>query len=163
LGFLLVLDKQHDAGLEELEKAVTLDPNFSWGYAMLAAGLNLSGRPEEAIGFVKKAMRLDPNSDGWVVYPLAHSYYLLRRYDDAIAVAQEVIRRDTDYLPAYSLLAIVYAELNQRDEAQAQALEVLRISPGFSVDALGSRGRAPYKNQADLDRAKAALRKAGLK
>ena len=130
---------------------------------MLALGLNYTGRPDEAIGFAKKAMRLDPKCEAWVVHPVGQSYYLLRRYGDAIAIAQEALRRNPDFLPAHALLAIVYAELGQEGDARAQAAEVLRINPAFSVDALRSRGRAPYKNQADLDRPIAGLRKAGLK
>jgi len=58
-------------------------------------------------------------------------------------------------------LAIVYAEPGQEKEALAQAAEVLRISPGFSVDAM--RERMPHKNPADVDRHISGLRKAGLK
>jgi tetratricopeptide (TPR) repeat protein len=67
---MLLLDKQLDLGVAELEKAVSGDPNFSWAYAMLALGLDYSGSADEAIGFAKKAIRLDPKCEAWVAYPL---------------------------------------------------------------------------------------------
>ena len=161
LGWDLMWKKQHDLGIAELEKAVLLDPNGANELANLAAALNFAGRPDEAIGFVKKAMRLDPNYGPWIVFFLGESYYLLRRYDEAIAAFREALRRVPDYLPAHQHLAVVYAELDQEKEAQAQAAEVLRISPGFSVDAM--RERMPHKNPADVDRHISGLRKAGLK
>jgi hypothetical protein len=46
-------------------------------------------------------------------------------------------------------------------EARAEAAELLRINPNFSVDQLVKR--MPFKNQAENDRQADALYKAGLK
>ena len=59
------------------------------------------------------------------------------------------------------MLAATYAEMGREKEAQAEAAEVMRLNPAFNVDLF--RARDPLKNQADLDRLIAALRKAGLK
>jgi adenylate cyclase len=140
---------------------VSLDPNSSNAYGTLANALNWSGRPEEAIGFVKKAMRVDPKYGPWVALWLGDSYYWLRRYDEAIAAYQEAIRRNPNYLTAHRDLAASYAEVGRQKEAQAEAAEVLRLNPAFSVDLF--RARYPVQKQADLDRLIAALRKTGLK
>ena len=71
------------------------------------------------------------------------------------------IIRNPNYLPAHRELAVVYSELGQEKEAGAEAVEVLRISPNFSIEVL--RQRLPFKNQAESERYLAALRKAGLK
>ena len=156
----LLLDKQHDLGLTELEKAVSLDPNSSLAFGTLANGLNWCGKPEEAIGFVKRAMRVDPKYGPWVALWLGDSYYWLRRYDEAIAAYLEAIRRNPNYLTAHRDLAATYAEMGREKEARAEASEVLRLNPVFSVDLF--RARHPVQKQADLDRLIAALRKAGL-
>jgi adenylate cyclase len=155
------LDKQLDLGVAELEKAVSLDPNFSWAYAMLALGLNYSGRADEAIGFAKKAIRLDPKCEAWVAYPLGASYFWLRRYDDAIAAFQDAVRRNPKYLPSHLGLAITYAEMGRDKEARAEAAEALRINPAWGLERW--RARIPIKDQADVDRVERALRKAGFK
>jgi hypothetical protein len=64
-------------------------------------------------------------------------------------------------LPTRQVLAVVYAELGREKEARAEVGEILRISPGASLERW--RERAPYKNKAELDRYISGLRKAGLK
>jgi len=161
LGWSSLWKKQHDVAIAELERAVSLDLNSEWAYGFLAEALNLSGRPDEAIGFVKKAMRLDPHYPPWLVFHLADSYFLLRRYDESIAALQDALSRNPDFLPARRVLAIVYTELNREKEARAEVGEILRISPGASLERW--RERTPFKNQVDLERFILGLRKAGLK
>jgi adenylate cyclase len=161
LGWNLLWKKQHDLAIAELEKGVSLDPSNSDAYTLLGGALNFSERPEEAIEFHRRAMRLDPNYPVYVALFLAQSYFLLRRYDQALAAYKEVLSRNPDYLPAHEQLAVVYMELGREKEARAQVAESLRINPGDSLELL--RDRLPYKNQADLERNISALRKAGLK
>jgi hypothetical protein len=51
--------------------------------------------------------------------------------------------------------------LGREEESRAEAAEVLKLSPNFSVDVYGER--IPYKDPAQAERDMAALRKAGLK
>jgi adenylate cyclase len=64
-------------------------------------------------------------------------------------------------LGAHLTLAAVYSELGREAEARAEAAEVLRLNPHFSLEVL--RQRAPIKDPAIRERYLAALRKAGLK
>jgi TolB-like protein/cytochrome c-type biogenesis protein CcmH/NrfG len=159
LGWNSLWKGQHDFAIAELERAVSLDPNSEWAFGFLAEALNFAGRPDEAIGFAKKAMRLDPNYPPWLAFHLAESYSLLRRYDEAIASLQDALRRNPDFSPARRWLAILYAELGYQKQAQAEVAEILRISPGASLDSW--RGM-PYKHKADLQRFIDGLRTAGL-
>jgi adenylate cyclase len=74
---------------------------------------------------------------------------------------QRYLSRYPNFLPSHLMLAAVYSELGQAAEAQAEAAEVLRINPKFSLEV--HRQRAPIKDPAVLERHIAALRKAGLK
>jgi hypothetical protein len=56
---------------------------------------------------------------------------------------------------------VVYSELGQAAEAQAEATEVLRLNPHFSLAV--HEQRMPIKDPAALERHLAALRRAGLK
>ena len=51
--------------------------------------------------------------------------------------------------------------MGREKEARAEAAEVLRINPKFSVDSWAKR--LPYKDQSVTDNLINALRKAGLK
>jgi len=64
-------------------------------------------------------------------------------------------------LGAHLTLAAVYSELGREAEARAEAAEVLRINPQFSLEV--HKQRVPIKDPAVLERHLAALRKAGLK
>jgi adenylate cyclase len=59
------------------------------------------------------------------------------------------------------MLAAVYSELGKDAEAHAEAAEVLRLNPKFSLEV--HKERTPIKDPATLERHIAALRKAGLK
>jgi tetratricopeptide (TPR) repeat protein len=158
---ILWRNRQHDIAIAELERAASLDPNSEWAHGFLAETLNLAGRPDEAIGFTKRAMRLDPNYPAWLALHLADSYFLLRRYDEALAALHDSLRRNPNFLPARRTLAAVYAELGRDKEARAEVGQILRISPDASLERW--RDRLAFKNAADVDRYVAGLQKAGLK
>ena len=56
-------------------------------------------------------------------------------------------------------LAAVYSLLGREEDASAQAAEILRLNPKFSIKSIA---RWPIKNKEDLDLMMNALRKAGL-
>jgi hypothetical protein len=74
---------------------------------------------------------------------------------------QRYLSRYPNILPAHLMMAAVYSELGQAAEARAEAAEVLRLNPNFSLDV--HKQREPIKDPAVLERHIAALRKAGLK
>ena len=51
--------------------------------------------------------------------------------------------------------------MGREKEARAEAAEVLRINPKFSLDSWGKT--LPFKHQSEADKYIDALRKAGLK
>jgi hypothetical protein len=58
-------------------------------------------------------------------------------------------------------LAAVYSELGKDAEAQAEAAEVMRMNPQFSLEV--HKERVPIREPAMLERHIGALKKAGLK
>jgi hypothetical protein len=58
-------------------------------------------------------------------------------------------------------LTIVYALSGRKEEANAQAEEVLKMDHSFSLESF--LGRLPSRNQAEKERTIEALRKTGLK
>ena len=82
------------------------------------------------------------------------------KYEEAIEWCEKAVRQEPDDLLAHIMMTAVYSWSGQDEEARAQADEVLRIQPKFSVKRW--RKRLKYKNQEDVERAISALRKAGL-
>jgi TolB-like protein/Tfp pilus assembly protein PilF len=161
LGTVYLWKKQHNQAIAEAERAITLNPNDAEAYAGLGYILNYADRPEEAIGLVEKAIRLNPHYPVNYLHSLGLAYRLMGRDEEALATYKRALARNPDFLVAHFMLAAIYSELGQEEKAQAEVVELLRLSPGFSLDA--TRQRIPYKDQAELERLLAALRKAGLK
>lgn len=161
LGLGYLGKKQHAQAIAAAEKAVALDPNYADAYVTLADILSFAGRPKEALGLVEKAMRLNPRYPAFYLWSLGHAYRLVGRFDEAITTLKRLVTRNPDHLTAHVLLATLYSDLGRDEEARAEAAEILRLSPQYSLAAV--RQRIPYKDQAVLERQLAALRKAGLK
>ena len=67
-----------------------------------------------------------------------------------------------DYMGAHIGLTTTYSLMGREKEARAEAEEVLRINPKFSLDYYAKTGLV-FKDQSEIDKVVNALRKAGLK
>jgi adenylate cyclase len=159
LGHILFYKREHDAGMAEFERAFALNPNFI--DHRFAQALMFVGEHAKAIEVLEAKMHLDPFqpliwSTGWL--GLAH--YLLKRYGEAVRLMRECASRLPNLQWPHLWLASAYAQLGQLDEARAEAAEVLRINPGFTIERY--KPLAPYKDPKDLEHRIDGLRKAGL-
>ena len=89
------------------------------------------------------------------------AYAVAGHYEEARAPLQRFLSHYPNFLPFHVMLAAVDSELGQVAEARAEAGEVLRLNPKFSLEV--HKQRMPIKDPAVLERHIAALRKAGLK
>jgi adenylate cyclase len=71
------------------------------------------------------------------------------------------IQRAPDNILAHINLAATYSIMGREKEAHAEAQEVMRINPKFSMDLWAKR--QIYKDRSEIDKLADALRKAGLK
>ncbi len=156
LGIVYLYRKDLDRAIAEFERALTLNPNNADIMAELADALAYNGQPEDAVALIREAMRLNPHYPDWYLWHLADALYMLRRYDDAIAALQQM----HNVAEGRRLLAASYAQLGRLDEARAQAQEVLKLHPNFSV----ARWVAIQPNRVPAQREHfvEGLRKAGL-
>jgi len=161
LSFLYSIKKEHAKALAEGERAVALDPNGADVYAWYALSLTFAGRPEEAIPLLQKAIRLNPFGPTWYFFNLGNALGNTGRYEEAVSAHKKALQRSPDNLLAHVFLAATYSGMGHEKEARAEAAEVLRINPNFSVDYFAKA--LPYKDQSVKDSYVNALRKAGLK
>jgi adenylate cyclase len=161
LGAIALYQQQYDQALAEMERAVALDSHDAVSHAALAEVLSRVGRAEEAQEVAARALRLKPSIVDRHLGSVGTAYALAGRPEEALASLKQFLTRYPNILLAHLMLAAVYSELGQAAEAQAEAAEVLRINPNFSLEV--QRQRMPIKDPAVLERHIAALRKAGLK
>jgi adenylate cyclase len=161
LGHIYILMKDYEKGIEVGQRAVEVAPNDADAYGYLGMGLRFTDRPEEAIKAFKRAMRINPKAPCWYLHQMAGAYRHMGRYDEAITWGKKAVNRNPRNLPAHLALAASYSLAGREKEAQAEAAEILRISPGYSLERLAKTD--PTKNQAVKKLYIDALRKAGLK
>ena len=109
LGWIHLFRGEHDQAIACLERGVALDPNDGEAYAYFAEALNYSGDPEKSIALTEKALRFDPLIPPNCAFHLGHSYYLLRRYDDAETMIRSAIDRNPAWPVAHLFMAVVYS------------------------------------------------------
>jgi adenylate cyclase len=161
LGSVYLWQKQYEQAIAEIERVIALEPILAGGYAALAETLSLVGRSGEAIAMVEQALRRKPFVVDQHFGSVGLAYYLAGRPEEAVAPLKQFLSRYPNVLGAHLTLAAVYSELGKDAEARAEAAEVLRINPKFSLEV--HKERVPIKDPATLERHIAALRKAGLK
>jgi len=161
LGWLyLLLKREYDKGIAECKLAIELAPNSAISHIWMSFVLTLAGRHEDAVRHSEQALRLNPLPEGWYFRFLGYTYFGVGRYEEAIAAYKEALNRAPNDILAHIALTTAYSWANRLEEARAQATEVLRINPEFSVKQ--REKTLPYKNKADLERYLDGLRKAGL-
>jgi adenylate cyclase len=157
LGFIYSMIGQYDKGVAEGEKAVALNPNSAMAHVMLGKTLVFDGRWEESIPQYKKAIRLNPIPPNMYLYSLGLSYCWTGQYEEAITWCERAVRQQPNSLYARIMMTVVYSLSGRDEEARAEAAEVLRIQPKFSIK------KSRYKRKTDGERFNGALRKAGLR
>jgi adenylate cyclase len=161
LGHLYTMKRDYDKAIVEGEKAVALDPGGADAHAWLGMTLNNADRPKEAIPLFEKAIRLNPNGPTWYFLNFGNSYRLTGQHQEAITQYKKALRVAPNNIMAHLGLAATYSLSRRDEEARAEAEEVLRLNPKFSLEFYAKT--IPHKNQAQIDRNIDALRKAGLK
>jgi adenylate cyclase len=161
LGIVYTLQRDHDRAVTEGEQALSLNPGNAGTILNHAASLNMAGRPEEAIPFFQKAIRLTPLGPSSLYREYGSALRNVGRFEEAVSAYKKSIQIAPDNIIAHMGLASVYSMMGRETEARAEAAEVLRINPNFSLDYWEKI--IVFKNQSTKDRIVAALRKAGLK
>jgi serine/threonine protein kinase/tetratricopeptide (TPR) repeat protein len=108
------------AAEQEYRQALSLNPKFPEALSSFAYFLQTTGRQEEAIETVRRAVELAPtavtfvNTEGRILYRA-------RKYEEAEASFLRALQLDQYYPPIYGRLADTYAEMGR----YADALEIL--------------------------------------
>jgi len=160
LSMVYMAKKQHDKAVAYGEKVLSLAPNFASMIANTAVIFFYSGRPEEAVELMKKAMRLSPFYPSWYLPILGLSYRLTGQYEEAIAALEGWRNRKAKGMLPHIMLAFTYIEKGREEDAYAAVAEALKQNPKASIK--GYAATIPYKDQAEIERIKDSLRKAGL-
>ena len=160
-GWIEAEKDQHDRAIADGKQAVSLDPNSAFAWLALADINDIlwaESKPEEVLACAQKAIRLDPRHPESYSMQEGVAYNEMGRYAEAV----EALKRSEPNNPwVHVNLIHSYSRLGREQDARAEAAEVLRLSPGFSLEEVE---RMPGDWQgAEGQRYLSDLRKAGLK
>ena len=161
MGMLYVNKGDYDKAVEEGELAVSLDSGiltlFMYGSILLHAS-----RYPEAIAVFQKVLRLDPvKPPSMCLSNLARSYQMIGKYEESVRFYKRLLQEQPNHFGGNTGLTVTYSMMGRVEEARAQAGEVLRVYPKFTLEHWAKTLR--FKNPDDAKRYIEALRKAGLK
>jgi TolB-like protein/Flp pilus assembly protein TadD len=154
--------RDFENAVKEAKKAIDLAPGAAGPYNSLARALCFSGRSLEAIDYFNRAIRIDPFPSPGDYLELGYAYFLTGNYEEAVRVSKKACALTPDNEGCHRTLAAAYGMLGKDSEARAEAAELLRIMPEWSIEGWKQRQAAGWKNQADVDHFAEGLRRAGL-
>jgi adenylate cyclase len=160
-GWIEALKDQHDRAIADCKRAVSLDPNSAFAWLALAdidSILWTASKPADQLAHAQKAIRLDPRHPENYSLQEGVAYNRMGRYAEGV----EALKRSDQNNPwVHVNLVYAYSELGREQDARAEAAEVRRISPGFSLEEVE---RMPGNWQGpEGQRYLSDLRKSGLK
>jgi adenylate cyclase len=145
------------------DRAAELNPNLAYAWATRGWFNIWLGQPDIALEHLGRAQRLDPGelSAGPMWSGVAHAYFFLGRYEEAVAVAEQMLRHSPDNTVGLRIGAASAALAGHRDRAHRMAAHLQSLNPAFAVSRLREY-LGPYQRPEFVEKHAQGLRLAGL-
>jgi TolB-like protein/DNA-binding winged helix-turn-helix (wHTH) protein/Tfp pilus assembly protein PilF len=160
LSFVQLYRRDPLDAIHAADQALVLDHNFADAFVTLAMSTAYAGDPKRAIGLIGAGMKLNPHYGDAYRSALGLAYFLAGEYEKAVPVQKEAIDNDPEKIQLRLALGATYIKLGRQADAEWQAIEVLAIKPGFTLDKI--ERISPFRTDSELGAYKALLRKAKL-
>ncbi len=161
LGNVYIAKRDYEKAIAEGQCAVSVDPGNSTGYQIWAGALTLACRPIEALPLYHKLFRVNPNATSLAFMVFGHALRMAGRFEEAVSAFKKSIERAPNNNSSHIGLAATYIAMGREEEARAEAQEILKINPHFSLADM--KKRSGFTDPSEKDKMADALRKAGLK
>jgi adenylate cyclase len=162
-GFVLVMvARDHRAGLDAVRRAVERNPGSGFVNFMAGTALLFAGDPLDSLALMERAMAFGPLDPSFYMYLMVAGWAQLfsGHPAEALELAERSASLNPDWDSTYWGLIPAYVQLDRLPEARAALCKFLSLAPGMTVSGL--RQLLPISNQASLELVLDGLRKAGL-
>jgi adenylate cyclase len=129
----------------EVELAIALDPDSADAHAIHAYCLNALDHPDRALLASRRAIRLNPGKPEYYFMPLVDAMVVLERFEEALALCDQIISRRPDWISAKIWRALALGGLSREEDARQQIKEVLGSNPNFSAQRWHQFQHAPKR------------------
>lgn len=158
MGRVLTRLENYDRALEELKRAIALNPSDADGYEGLSNLLVLMGDFDGAIRAIDVFTEFQPSLSAGTFFNLGTAQLLSGRSEESVRTLERSVERYPSISFNNAVLAAAYAAAGRKADAERQAAIVRRKFPFFSSDNFGSQFRKPQ----DREKLAASLKEAGL-
>lgn len=160
MGMVYMQKRDHVLAIEELERAIELNPSFSLAYHFLGWTMVYNKRVHEGIGNIQMAQRLSPDPSAWgLILILAQAHMNLKEFATAEKYARQA-KRLSDVMPINAVLLAILGQTVKLEEAAMLRKEVLAQYPQFTCQTITEI--FPLCHQDDIDIWVDGLRRAGV-
>ena len=152
--------RQHNEAISELERALSLDPNDPSCLQSMGWTLSMAGRPKEALDYVNRGMRLDPQNPSGYLALLGMAHFCMGDLAEAASLSEKALRLNPENVGTGFQLAAFYGLLGHDQEARATLATVGKKLKIYPLDT--SMWGYPFRDRAVADRYAEGLLKAGV-
>jgi adenylate cyclase len=159
-SMVATFEKDFERAKSEADIALALNPNSAEAYGCLGNICTFSGRPQEAIPLLERAMLLDPAYTQQYLHLLGVANLLAGKYETAAVLLRQrvLLVPGTDFTRA--VLSSALGHLGDIGGARRVRRELKEINPQYSFSE--HFARQPFTSQEDVRRIADGLAKAQL-
>jgi DNA-binding SARP family transcriptional activator/tetratricopeptide (TPR) repeat protein len=156
------LDKDFEAAMHYFDRALQLNPNLAFIWALSAPTCCYTGQPDLALRRLDRYRELAPTDP---LFPLweyfyAIAYFFKGDYEQTVVVGRRAAKANPDFVNGYKPLIAALGHLGRAKEAAPYIARLLRLEPGFTVASFGSV--YPFRKPFDRDHYMQGLLLAGV-
>ena len=156
------LEKDFDSALHYFERALRVNPNLAFVWALSALTYSYVGQPEMALQRLERHRDLTPIEPYPALFdnPYAIAYLIKRDYEQAAVYGRRVTKARPEFVNGYKPLIAALGHLGRSEEAKFYVDKLLSLEPTFTVQRFGQV--YPFKYASDRDHYMMGLRLAGV-
>lgn len=138
LGQVLRKLERYDDALEHYNRALALDPEYTWAWNGKGLTLSALGRHPEALNCFLDAVQIDPQ-DIWSWYSYGDELLILNRTEEAITALRAALQIDAQHVESWGKLGQALRLMGKHDEAVAAYQRAVELRPhnGWGWNGLG--------------------------
>jgi len=159
---MLIAQHEYDEAIAETERALALDPNDANSFIAMAYALIYIGKPKEAVDYVERAMRIDPEYPAYYLFVFGLAHFGMDQLEKAASLFEKALERNPENYVPYIPLAATYAHLSREKEARDAIKRLNEFMPNVTLALIEQCPLWQYKNYVDRDRLMSGLDKAGM-